>query len=122
MRTSDPEDAITPLPPPPAPTARDANPWPVTGVPGPARRTVLRRPRQRDPGQRKAREGLRNLLMLGVVAFILVSALMEALRGGGVGPLVGALFPLLILAVLFLARRRKSRNGGAGRTGQSDAG
>jgi len=103
-------DEITQLPPPPAPTARDANPWPVTGTPEPPRRVPsLRMARRRDPGTRKVREGMRNLVALGIVAFIIVSGVFEALRGGGPEALVGLAFPLFILAILFMARRRKLR-------------
>jgi len=110
LRTRDSADKITELPPPPAPTARDANPWPVTGTPPPPRRLPsLRTPRGRDPGTRKAREGMRNLVALGIVAFILVSGVFEAMRGGGGESLVGLAFPLFIMAILFLSRRRKSR-------------
>ena len=109
LRTRDNDDEITELPPPPAPTARDANPWPVTGTPPPRRLTSLRTPRGRDPGTRKAREAMRNLLALGIVAFIIVSAALEALQGGGPEALVGVVFPLLVVGILFLARRRKSQ-------------
>jgi hypothetical protein len=110
VRTRDNADEINELPPPPAPTARDANPWPVTGVPqAPPRLPSLRTSRARDPGTRKAREGMRNLVALGIVAFILVSGVFEALRGGGAESVVGLAFPLLILAIVFRSRRRKSR-------------
>lgn len=111
MRTRDQVDEITQLPPPPAPTARDANPWPVAGAPQAPRRTPSVRVarRRRDPGTRKVREGMRNLLALGIVAFIIVSAALEALRGGGPEALIGVVFPLLIVGILFLARRQKSQ-------------
>lgn len=119
MRTRDQADEITQLPPPPAPTARDANPWPVADAPKPPRRLPsLRTPKGRDPGTRKAREAMRNFAALGIVVFIVLSGVFEALQGGGWESIVGLAVPLFILAILFLARRRKSRERGAtGRDG-----
>lgn len=123
MRTRDAADEITQLPPPPAPTARDANPWSVTGAPqAPRRVPAIRAVRRRDPGTRKLREGMRNLLALGIVAFIIVSAALEALRGGGPEALIGMVFPLLIVGILFLARRHKSRQRDAGGSGDGRRG
>jgi len=113
MRTRDSADEITQLPPPPAPTARDANPWSTSGSPRPPRRMPsIRRPRGRDPSSRPAREGMRNLVAIGVVAFIIVSGVLEALQGGGVEALIGMVIPLFILAVFFLGRWRKSKRRG----------
>ena len=118
MRTRDTAEEITQLPPPPAPTARDANPWPLSSVQQPARRTPsIRRPRARKATMHPAREGMRNLLFLGIVAFIVVSGVVEVLQGGGPEALAGIAIPLFILAILFLARRRKSRRGGDGVVG-----
>ena len=116
MRTRTSADEITRLPPPPAPTARDANPWTVPGAePPPQRMPSIRRSRGRDPSNRPAREGMRNLFAIGIVAFIIVSGVVEALQGGGPEALVGMVVPLFILGILFLARRRKSaRRGGPG--------
>lgn len=107
MRTSDQPDEITPLPPPPAPTARDANPWQVSGAPAPARRA--RMPQARDAGSRPARSALRHLVAIGIVAFIAVSGAVEALRGGEPEKLIGVAFTVFILLIFFLARQRSAR-------------
>lgn len=110
MRTRNDADEITPLPPPPAPTARDANPWPVTDAPAaPRRQPPPRVARRLEPGTRKARNGLRNVLVIGIVAFVVLSGVLEALQGSGPEALIGVVFPLLIMGILFLARRQKSR-------------
>jgi hypothetical protein len=113
VRTKPSGDEITQLPPAPAPTARDANPWQTSGAARPPKRlTSIRTPRGRDPVTRPAREGMRNLVALGIVAFILVSGVLEALQGGGPEALIGMVVPLFILAILFLARRNKSKRRG----------
>ena len=110
MRTRTNGEEIAQLPPAPAPTARDANPWPVPGAAqSPRRMPSIRKSRGRDPATRPAREGMRNLVALGIVAFILVSAALEALQGGGPETLIGMIVPLFILVILFLARRNKSK-------------
>jgi hypothetical protein len=121
VRTRDGSDEITQLPPPPAPPARDANPWPLSGSPPRRRGPTIRRPRGRDATTRPAREGLRNLVAIGIVAFIIASGVLEALQGGGPEAIVGLVVPLFILAILFLARRRKSnRRGDTHRTAGMD--
>jgi hypothetical protein len=118
VRTKPSGDEITQLPPAPAPTARDANPWQTSGAPQPPRRMVsIRKPRGRDPTTRPAREGMRNLIAIGIVAFILVSGALEALQGAGPEALIGMIVPLFILAILFLARRNKSRSRDRGSAG-----
>jgi hypothetical protein len=121
VRTRDSTDEMTQLPPPPAPPARDANPWPLPGSPRTHRLPSIRRPRGRDASTRPAREGMRNLVAVAVVAFIVVSGVLEALQGGGPESIVGLVVPLFILAILFLARRRKSnRLRGTNRTAGID--
>jgi hypothetical protein len=123
VRTKPTGDEITPLPPAPAPTARDANPWQTSGAAGPPKRmTSIRTPRGRDPVTRPAREGMRNLVAIGIIAFILVSGVLEALQGGGPEALIGMAVPLFILAILFLARRNKSKRRGRGDAGPGAGG
>lgn len=84
----------------------------MTGVPAPSRQA---------PAPRARREGLRNLVVLGFVAFILFSGLREALQGGGVESLLGMAIPLFVVAILFLARRHKAQRSGSAGSSQ-DAG
>jgi hypothetical protein len=111
MRTTTEPDRITPLPPPPAPTARDANPWPISARQPTARRAALpgvTRGHGREP--RSGRSVLPSLVAVAIALMVLVSALVRAGESSRFGDLVGpgiALFFVLIFAVSRLRRARR---------------
>jgi hypothetical protein len=113
MRTRDAPDAVTQLPPPPAPTARDANPWRLPELD----RQPRRAPNPRRPLRRAARAAqdrprrrvLQTVLPLAFFALILAVALREAARSGDFQEMVGVALPLLLLAVFVVTRLRASR-------------
>lgn len=98
----------TQLPPPPAPTSRDANPWAMPGG----------KPRSRIPGlgiepvPPVARQGspLRwvPIVILGFVFLAVANTARDAYRNGDV---VGALIPLLVVGVVASGFFRALRKG-----------
>jgi hypothetical protein len=118
MKTRPPKAAQqTGLPPPPAPTARDANPWPMSGPTGaspqssrqPAPRGIQRAARGgRSPAP--SRDGQRRWVPVAILLFIAgtgVQLAMQALESGDVEAAVGALVILAMAALI--AWRRLSR-------------
>lgn len=110
------------LPPPPAPTARDANPWPVGSAPREGRGRRHRQPagtpqepvRRASAAPRIAVAVAIGLLMLG----LLVTRFLE---GGEFEDLAGILFAIVFL-VLFIATRSRARRRSASRPGESGDG
>ena len=117
-RSSD-EPVRHPLPPPPAPTASDANPWPVSAPTGGARhgprhpRAPGWPPAPRTPGQRIQRRPRSlpwiPLLVLFAIAGAGVQAAIRALAEGDVETAIGALVMLAVLAVFALRRILKNK-------------
>lgn len=118
MKTRPPKAAQqTGLPPPPAPTARDANPWPMSSLTGaapqpsrqPAPRGIQRAARGgRSPAP--SRDGQRRwvpVAILLVIAGTGVQLAMQALESGDFEAAIGALVILAMAA--FIAWRRLSR-------------
>lgn len=107
------------LPPPPAPTARDANPWPMssspTGMPPPPRhpRAAGRRAQPRSPlGDPASRKRALPWIPLLVLFFILGTGVQMAIRAlseGDVETAAGALVILAVVAVVALSRLVKRR-------------
>ena len=103
------------MPPPPAPTASDANPWTMTGERRPKfvpwARAPLPLPRERTPReaaqvpQSQPSSPLRfvPLLVFGGIFVMVVLTALEAIRAGA--PL-SAIGPLLVVAVVMVAAVR----------------
>jgi len=119
MTTPDkPSSSRTPLPPAPAPTARDANPWPLSGERRPAvSRWPVRPPSPPVAGARPEApapvpEPASNLpsplrivpviVVVGILAILLVTA-SEAARAGD---LAGLVMPLAISAIVLFGFAR----------------
>lgn len=111
-----------PLPPPPAPTARDANPWTVSsqakspGTPQPGVRPDWLRPKapKVPPEARRADRAVRpqSAVPLVVLLFVLGAALAAAAQALAKGDLPGAVGPLAVAAfavVIMLRRARRRR-------------
>jgi hypothetical protein len=101
------------LPPPPAPTARDANPWPMPGQraarpiswprgPKTAPTSVVAEPRAAEPGMppigRKA-SPLR-WLPFAIIVGLLVAVGSSALQSFRQGDFIGALLPLVVVGII----------------------
>jgi hypothetical protein len=108
----------TELPPPPAPTSRDANPWPISTVPKgvPAERPERAAPHPRRP-RRDARgpaepRGERDRWLPATIMFFVAGAglklAIEALESGDLESAVGA-FVFVAMAAFFLWRRMKRK-------------
>ncbi len=107
------------LPPPPAPTARDANPWPVESEPGvgPTDRPFGRRAtRARTPNPVKRSSAAPRLAVAIAVALLVLGVVFLRLRAGGdIQDLAGVLFGLVVLVLFAVGRTssgRRSRRGG----------
>jgi Flp pilus assembly protein TadB len=109
MRTRNGSDEITPLPPAPAPPARDANPWrlpeldrPTDAAP-PARRP---RRRQEPPGPERAPQ--RRIALAAGIALLVLGVVVFRLMGGeDIGDVAQSLFPVLIIVIVFASRLRR---------------
>lgn len=107
------------LPPPPAPTARDANPWPMssapTGTQPPPRqpRASGRRPQPQSPaGPAARRKRALPWVPLLVLFFIIGTGVQMAIRAlaeGDIETAAGALVILALVAIVALSRMVKRR-------------
>jgi hypothetical protein len=125
-KSADNQRLVSKLPPPPAPTSRDANPWPMperSATPGQAPKASLRRPgRGKDvlgkgpkgsgvgpmaglPGPRKRLA----LLPLIIVAAFIAFALKAARESIAAGDLPAAIIPLVISCIVAIGYFRASR-------------
>jgi hypothetical protein len=113
------EQAAHGLPPPPAPTARDANPWQISSPPDgvkaePRRRRALGR--APTPGSLEPRHGRRPrsswipLLMLFAVVGTGMEKAIQAFRDGDVETALGALVVFAVVAAVALRRLLKQRS------------
>ena len=128
MRTRDSTDAITEMPPPPAPTARDANPWPMESESRPVsrrhRRVLRRQPDAASRGEAshpdKAGARPPGVAIALAVAFMIAIGFIRLRNSGNIEDLAGVLFALVVL-VLFIVtrkgRRKRSRSGGRAGSG-----
>jgi len=116
-RSSD-EQVRNGLPPPPAPTANDANPWQMSS-PAAGTKTGPRHPRARGwpptprmPGQRARSRSLPwiPLLVLFVIVGTGVQMGIRAMWEGDVETAIGALVILAMVAAVALRRIFKSRS------------
>jgi len=120
----------TKLPPPPAPVARDANPWPMPQRQGEPRvrteRTrVAKHPLPPPAPIRSSRHGLSRFVPIAVFLVILGSVASGALEALGRGDRLGAIVPLIVLGVAAVsvwraARRRSNRSSGIPGVGEGD--
>ena len=121
----------TKLPPPPAPVARDANPWPMPQRQGETR-VRAERPRIAKHSLppplapvRSSRHGLSRFMPIAVFLVILGSVASGALEALGRGDRLGAIVPLIVLgltafSVWWSARRRSNRSSGIPGVGKGD--
>jgi hypothetical protein len=126
MQTRDAPEKVTPLPPPPAPPARDANPWQWPEEAGsaaqPEQPVLLRRPGRRKATAHTASQLPRLGLAIGIAVLVMVIALNEALGRGGPRDWAGVMFAVLLLGVFVLARLKKASRRTARRERGDDAG
>jgi len=102
------------LPPPPAPTARDANPWTISDVPGAGRASAPQAPtgrrRRFEPDRSRARPGHERparFMPFAVLIFIAgagVNLALQALREGNVEAAIGALVVVGLVAFVLVKR------------------
>lgn len=122
MKTRNRDANITPgLPPPPAPTSRDANPWPMgeghspsrTGIPAsakaPARphRFPTKSPETIEPRRRPA------FVPLAILAFVAVTAIgliADALESGNVEEAIGPIVAVVFVAFMLWRQLRDRRS------------
>lgn len=128
MKTKDPANKVTELPPPPAPTARDANPWPLSGgaVDGHAT-TAARRRGAAQAGAPGAGDSRRRSFLQGAAVplvaalFMGVFAFLRGRKGESFEEYRGLLIALAVIAFIVISRigaRSSSggkRDGGASR-------
>lgn len=126
MQTKDTPEKISALPPPPAPPARDANPWPWpeqanAGTRRPDRFSAIRRVAG-PTGPRRANHVLPRLgVAVGMAALVLVIALNKGLGGGGPEDWIGLMFPVLFLVLFIASRLRKAGRQSSGTERPHDA-
>jgi len=102
------------LPPPPAPPARDANPWTISDAPAAGRATAQQSPTTRrrrfEPDLSRARPGRERptrFMPLAVLLFIAgagVNLALQALREGNVEAAMGALVVVGLVAFVLVRR------------------
>jgi len=121
----------TKLPPPPAPVARDANPWPMPRQKGEAPRVraerarVAKHPLPSPDPVRSSRHGLSRFVPIAIFLAILGTVATGALEALGRGDRLGAIIPLVVLGVAAVsvwrsARRRSNQLPGFPDGGQDD--
>ena len=117
MRTKDGPHEITRLPPAPAPTARDANPWSLeTGQSRPRPSGFPRRAkhRARHPGPEQRSQ--RAAVAIVIAVLVLGVVMMQVARGGDVGDLAEVALPLAMVAIFAISRLRGRRKRDPGDT------
>jgi len=116
------------LPPPPAPPARDANPWTIShtgspgsdalpgaarSVPGGSGPAAARRPRfpvRQVPQPKPRKPSIVPLAIFAIAVLIPLGAAVRALGAGALAEAIGPLFALLFIAFIAIRilRRRRS--------------
>jgi Flp pilus assembly protein TadB len=113
MQTRDAPEKVTPLPPPPAPPARDANPWQWPEEAGsaaqPQQPVLLRRPGRRKATTQAASQVPRLGLAIGIAVLVMVIALSKALGGAGPRDWAGVAFAVFLVVMVAVRRLRGSR-------------
>lgn len=111
MQTKAAPDKTTPMPPPPAPPARDANPWPLPEQ----ERSAGARPEStyraggRDVGTQPRAAALQLTLAIGIAVFVMTALLYRTLGSGSPKDWVGVMLAVLLLGVFVLVRLRRAR-------------
>jgi len=113
MRTRNGSDEITALPPPPAPPARDANPWRLPELDRPAGEAPSpRRPRRLEHTPAPERTPQRRIALAAGIALLVLGVVVAQLMGGeDIGEVAKSLAPLLIIVIVVTARLRRRRRG-----------
>jgi predicted lipid-binding transport protein (Tim44 family) len=131
MKTRDSADKVTELPRAPAPTARDANRWPMSsgrldgkgGIPVRAARSLrVAEPRAGAPGTTRRRSFLRGAAGPLIVALVMgVFAFLRGRKGDGFEDYRGLLIALAVIVFMIVSRlgtraasRQRHRDGGSG--------
>jgi hypothetical protein len=113
MQTRDAPEKVTPLPPPPAPPAHDANPWQWPEEAGseaqPRQPVPLGRPGRRKVTTQAASQLPRLGLAIGIAVLVMVIALNKALGGGGPRDWVGVSFAVFLVVMVAVRRLRVTR-------------
>jgi hypothetical protein len=130
MKTRSRDATTTPgLPPPPAPTSRDANPWSIgegpapdrTGIPPSARASakasaeVPGRPRRfptKPPGSIGPRRRVTAvpLVILGFIAMTAIGLVADALESGDLEGAIGPIFAVVFVAFMIFRLLRSRRS------------
>jgi hypothetical protein len=122
MKTKHRDAATTPgLPPAPAPTSRDANPWSMsaTHAPGrsgtPAQATVPERPHRfpiKSPAaiERRRRPAFVPLVILAFIAMTAIGLLADAVESGSLEEAIGPLVALVFVAFMIFRQLRGRRS------------
>jgi len=117
----DKETDPTKMPPPPAPTSRDANPWPMPAQhPDSQQRGKSRgprlgkspfrvRPEQQAQPEKRERTRLAPVFIVFAVLGLTLKGVIEAAQGGDLAAVIGPLIiiGLILFGTLYNARRRK---------------
>jgi len=117
MKTRSPETAQqSGLPPPPAPTARDANPWPMTAPPEAKQHASQPRVPGRKGGSRSPdktvahRERRSHWIPLAILVFVAGAGVQQAIKAIGEGDVETAIVALVFVAMAaFVLMRRVKR-------------
>jgi hypothetical protein len=128
MKTRNRDASTTPgLPPPPAPTSRDANPWSIGEVHAPDRTGIPPSPHAQTQTQAPARpgrfptkppdtiKGRRRgaavpLVILSFIAMIAIGLVADALESGNLTEAIGPIIAVVFVAFMIVRQLRRRRS------------
>ena len=113
MRRSNGREEVSSLPPPPAPPARDANPWPLPELDvsrsGAAPESPLQGWKHAAGMDSPQSTASKVSLAVGLVLLAAGIVLARVLGGEDIGDFLGAVFPLVVVVILLATRRARRR-------------